>query len=336
MNSPKELKKQNLLENQKNLLNHRPRRKENTRSGKINYAIYYNPTLIPALLKDVSISKGMIYSLLEKVIPCRVGIEFEYVGNFGKWFIGKYFPGEVRSGSSRCGKLVSKFYKFNDFNQDSLYYNYVKPTSEGICDPDSVPLVQNDSLEEMRVQLNGFRSLSGLYRFLYDCKESCAIPEFGGIHFHIDLSEYIVSSASDPNTIKCLKWLQNHLSSIIDIFPKYTGKYNKRGVKINTKGYYVNLSRLHTMEVRIAPLTFEYSDIISWISKLIMIRRKMIHDLHLRKSNIENTNKSKISEACNSEESLTSFSYRDISEAATTVSNYIINNSSSGLFTITG
>lgn len=281
----------------------------------------------------------MIYNLLEKVIPCRVGIEFEYVGNFGKWFIDKYFPSEVRSDSSRCGKLVSKYYKFNDFNQDSLYYYDVKQNSDDLCDSNDIPLVQIGGLEEMRIQLNGFRSLSGLYRFLSDCKESCAIPEFGGIHFHIDLSEYIVSSVSDPNTIKCLKWLQNHLNSIIDIFPKYTGKYNKHGVKISTKGYYVNLSRLHTMEVRIAPLTFEYSDIISWISKLIMIRRKMIHDLHLRKPNIENTNKLKISETSNSGESLTtSFDYHDICDAATTVSNYIINNynSSSGLFTITG
>ena len=50
----------------------------------------HNPTLIPALLRDTSVSNGFIYRELRKALPCRIGIEFEMGKLFLDGFKKKY------------------------------------------------------------------------------------------------------------------------------------------------------------------------------------------------------------------------------------------------------
>ena len=50
----------------------------------------HNPTLIPVLMKDSSIPKGMVYKELNKALPCRIGIEFELAGNFLGNFVAEH------------------------------------------------------------------------------------------------------------------------------------------------------------------------------------------------------------------------------------------------------
>ncbi len=134
-----------------------------------------------------------------------------------------------------------------------------------------------NDLTEIRFSFNSFKHLVYLQKFLQDMNEFCELDKKGGIHIHLDMLPYIATSARYNFTIK--NYLTNRLSEIEHIFPKYTGKYNYREVGIRSKRTYVNISRLNTLEFRIAPLTFSYSVLMGWIKDLIKFRSKLITDI---------------------------------------------------------
>jgi hypothetical protein len=282
-----------------------------TKLDKINHAIYHNPKLIPTLLKDCSISKGLIYSRLRRAVPRRVGIEFECLGDPASHY--KFNYDDISKSSQ-----LSDIFKLTSFSQDrplnsskSDYYEYVSLIcsddhiecyNQYDCDLDSneedddgcincldgddseyrtLPNVvdsQSDLFNELRVSISDYTQLSGLYDILKLFKESCYLPEGGGIHIHIDFSEY---RKSRNNRLKSKRWLTKHISEVEDIFPKYNGTYNKKSVGIEQKGTYVNISRHGTIEFRIAPLTFEYGTLIEWVVKCNKLVTRLIHECHL-------------------------------------------------------
>lgn len=134
-----------------------------------------------------------------------------------------------------------------------------------------------NDLTEIRFSFNSFKHLVYLQKFLQDMNEFCELDKKGGIHIHLDILPYIATNARYNVTIK--NYLTNRLSEIEHIFPKYTGKYNHREVGIRSKRTYVNISRLNTLEFRIAPLTFSYSVLMGWIRDLIKFRSKLITDI---------------------------------------------------------
>ena len=71
---------------------------------------------------------------------------------------------------------------------------------------------------------------------------------------------------------------------VLSIFPKYTGKYNKREVGIGKKATYLNISNKKSLEFRIAPLSFDYTTVINWVIQCIKFRNKVIHDCRLKQS----------------------------------------------------
>ena len=207
-------------------------------------------------MKDLSISKGMIYKELNKALPCRVGIEFELAGNFVGNFVAEH---------PEC------LSNFEDFIRD--YYGVYT-----FCaDSDTETL---DAIRELRVSLKDFHQLVGLYKFMQDLTKYCRIHQNGGIHIHLDMTEFDFKKCKQRRVVK--NYITKRLTEIGKIFPKYTGTYNMKRVGDIEKGTWVNMSRLGTLEFRIAPLTFDYNTLMTWIVKLVRFRRILIHDCRLK------------------------------------------------------
>ena len=228
-----------------------------TKNQKILYAIKNNPLLIGNLIKDTSINRGMIYRELTKAVPCRIGIEFELSGSFREGFIKTY-------GVS----------KENIDKTMTNYYDVYSIDSDGWCESE-------DQLYEIRVSILNFKQLKGLYKFMQDLPKFCKLHEGGGIHIHVDISKYFPLSAKEK---ELQKYIVRHLQEVVSIFPKYTGKFNKREVGISRKATYLNISNKKSLEFRIAPLSFDYATVISWVIKCIKFRNKVIHDCRLKQS----------------------------------------------------
>jgi hypothetical protein len=230
---------------------------------KIDYAIYHDPSLLKALLNDCSIKKGLLYSRLGRVLPHRVGIEFELLGDLAKNYV-KLHP-EIKS-----EKQFAKHFNVYKYSEDTLGTGYTS---------NEVPFISlPNSLNEIRVSLIHPLQLFGLYRILIEMKRYCENPIGGGIHIHVDFSKY----SSEHNNKVAAGYIRNHLHEVEAIFPKYTGNYNKRKVGIQRKGTYVNFSRYNSIEFRIAPLTFDYETLLTWIVGCNKFVSKVITECHLK------------------------------------------------------
>lgn len=241
-----------------------------TKIEKVRYAIFHNPEMIRTLMKDTSIKKGMIYHELNKVLPCRVGIEFELSGNFNKGFFGDR-PEVVIEDKSTIrdeNNVIRDYYDLKDFSSDLV----------------SSDTFITDNLYEIRVSIDKYKQLSSLYKILNDISKYCNYHQNGGIHIHIDMTQYLTTNRNSELEGLMSRYISRRLDEIIKIFPKYTGKYNKKEVGIMRKKTYVNISRLGTLEFRIAPLTFDYTTLMTWISGLMRFRRKLITELRLIKN----------------------------------------------------
>ena len=245
-----------------------------TKKEKIQYAIQHNPLLIPVLLRDTSINKGFLYRELANALPCRVGIEFELAGNFGKSFCKKYNIKEnleipvncpsIKYSPSEVDKEMMKFYKVLEICSDSDHW------------------LKSDDIYEIRISLSDFHQLGGLYKFMQDLSEFCKLHENGGIHIHLDMSMYKLNGCT--KTLEVKQYIEHRLDEIGEIFPKYTGTYNLKSVGVIEKRTWVNISRLNTLEFRIAPLTFDYNTLMNWILKLVKFRQNLIHKCRLIKN----------------------------------------------------
>lgn len=264
----------------------------NTKSKKIDYAIYNNPLLIPVLVKDTSINKGLLYRKLKHALPCRIGIEFELSGNFREAYKKKYnVPYNVNP-----DKHMVENYQVLEIISDSGHY-------------------ADDAIYEVRVSIKDFHQLSGLYRFMQDLPEFCKLHENGGIHIHLDLSMYDWGYLSKWR--EACSYCNSRLTELQSHLPKYTGKFNRKNASIQSKSNWINFSRLHTIEVRILPLTFDYKTLMSWIKVLVKFRQDLIHYCKL-------VNKTKI-ERKQVLECLDNRTYREVVDLGDPVSNYDLN-----------
>ena len=225
----------------------------------------HNPTLIPALLRDTSVNNGLIYRELHKALPCRIGIEFEMGANFRVGFRRKY------PDIPRFDENIAKFYNVLEIRNDSFDISLERA------------LNGDDTIVESRISLKDFHQLSGLYRYMQDLPEFCAIHEGGGIHIHIDMSMFpiFVSNQRKANEVK--NWLTNRLNEVQEVFPKYTGKHNKRRVGNKDKNAWINISSKQTLEFRIFPLTFDYYTLMTWIVQIVKLRNRLIRECRLVK-----------------------------------------------------
>lgn len=245
----------------------------------------HNPTLIPVLLKDTSINKGLIYRELRKALPCRIGIEFEMGKLFLEGFKKKY-------DEKATDKSMTEYYGVYEILSDTVVGDGRIRHSN---DPDMDDLVEsgepiiNDRIIETRVSIKDFHQLSGLYRFMQDLPEFCLLHEGGGIHIHIDMSMF---NMSEKKVKEIQGYITNRLNIVSKLFPPYKGKYNKREVGIRRKATWVNISGKHTLEFRILPLTFDYYTLMTWITGVVKFRNILIHECKLvpSKEGIKNLN----------------------------------------------
>jgi len=245
---------------------------------KVRDAIYNNPNLIPILLRDTSIPKGMIYRELKKAVPCRIGIEFELSGNFTGEFCKKY--NTFKSSNDN----LTKFYNVKEIHCDRPPYEElcVNDDCEDISVDSEVVVsdkINYDKITEIRISISDFHQLKGLYRFMQDLSEFCRLHEGGGIHIHVDMSEFF--KRENDKMTEVSKYIERRLNEVIAIFPKYTGHFNKRKVGIRRKATYLNISRLNTLEFRIAPLTFDYSTLMRWIRDCVKFKKKVVSTCRL-------------------------------------------------------
>lgn len=243
-----------------------------TKIQKIDYAVFHDPSLIPTLLRDCSIKKGIIYSRLRRAVPRRVGIEFECMGDPASTY--KYGYGNKLSNK----RDLAKRFHLIDYDQDPALAR-----SEEVYLAQRAKLLlaksrsERYSLDEIRVSIADYSQLTGLYQILKLIDNSCIKPIGGGIHIHVDFSDY----QRQRTLVTCKHYIEHHLDEIEGIFPPYDGSYNKREVGIHHKSTYVNLSCHGSIEFRIAPLTFDYETLIRWIVDLNKFVTKMIHECHL-------------------------------------------------------
>lgn len=264
----------------------------------------HNPNLIPTLLNDTSINKGMIYRKLKKALPCRIGIEFELAGNFVQKFCEEYKV--IPDKKTDLRKILAQFYNVLEIRGDSDYsgIEVVADTVSDITVTNSIPseglsytedtpirintvntvLAQNDvPIYEIRISLSNYKQLKGLYKFSQDLVKFCKLHEGGGIHIHIDMSAFKYANTSKEKEVQY--YIHRRLNDIDKFFPKYKGKYNKKTVGLRQKGTWVNLSRLATLEFRTMPLTFDYSTLMEWIVKIVRFRQDVIHYCKLKPTN---------------------------------------------------
>lgn len=251
----------------------------------------HNPTLIPALLRDTSVNKGLIYRELRKALPCRIGIEFEMGANFRLGFQKKYNP-------KATDKDIAKHYGVLEVRCDDTKISYdqavrrrreyrrqienahADSNMDEPCTDDSVH-EDCDKIIESRVSIKDYSQLAGLYKFMQDLPEFCALHEGGGIHIHIDMSMFPYEHKVKEGEI--YKWLTHRLDEIGSLFPKYKGKYNEKKIGLRSKSTWLNMSSKHTLEFRTPPLTFDYYTLMTWIVGIVKFRNKLIHECRLRK-----------------------------------------------------
>lgn len=270
---------------------------------KIDYAIYHDPSLFKVLLNDCSIKKGLLYSRLGRVLPHRVGIEFELLGDLAKNYV-KLHP-EIKS-----EKQFAKHFNVYKYSEDSF-------SGTGYT-TNEVPLISlPNSLNEVRVSLIHPLQLFGLYRILIEMKRYCENPIGGGIHIHVDFSKY----SSEANNKIAAKYIYNNLHEVEAIFPKYVGTYNKRKVGIQHKGTYVNFSRYNSIEFRIAPLTFDYETLLTWIVSCNKFVAKVINKCHLKPASKSNNHYFDLSMNIDAENRLTGSDQPGLDDSISTINN---------------
>lgn len=248
-----------------------------TKIQKIDYAVLHNPNLIPILIKDCSINNGLIYSRMRRLVPRRVGIEFECLGN-----PAEYYKYDLKKNINKPEDF-KRIFNLLDYDQDWQITrrdpdtNLISSRDTWIANRLYFEHMTDSSFNELRVSIKDYSQLRGFYNILELFKHSCTKPIGGGIHIHIDFRDY-----DNMNTrVIARKYIKNHLREVEDIFPKYLGTYNKRTVGIDRKGTYVNLSCHGSIEFRIAPLTFDYEELIKWIVMCNKFVTKVIHECHL-------------------------------------------------------
>ena len=208
-----------------------------------------HPCLISKLLKDPTYNPAITKGILYKMIPFRSSIEIE------------------------CKKSLSR--NLNKENRDLIrrydIYNYSDDKNSN----------QSNYYSEHRISIINYSQASGLYKVLFDMKKYCELNPGSGIHIHIDankIANHHFLDANSKNFVKVKEFLESKLDSLEEIFGKYEGEYNRKEVEFESKGSWINVrySRLHSIEFRIAPMTFEYETIIKWIVEC----NKIVKDLH--------------------------------------------------------
>lgn len=223
--------------------------------------VKYHPYQISQIYRRPNLNKGMVTRILAKLLPYRVGVEFETFGAVGSFLYPHLVNKRVRSPHHELDDLIQDKLGLVDFSEDDHKWDS-----------------NSTDLNEVRVSFNGYHQLAKFSKALEIFNQCLIIPKSnGGIHIHIDATNL---GQLNIKREAIVKWFSANKiqSEILQIFNGYEGSYNKRGTSM-TKGYYVRVSSYPTIEFRIARLTYSYPTLIRYIIKCTELVKRCEREL---------------------------------------------------------
>jgi hypothetical protein len=215
--------------------------------SKVQYAVLHAPWLIEDYKKP-PYNKVITNSILRKLLNRSCGIEIECFGSL--WY--------TLCSNENCAyfSTISSLYNVMDYAED-------RP---GVTDDIS------SMFNEHKIRIKNYTQLQGLYDILNDMKTYCKLNMGSGIHIHIDISDvYEVIADKDELLHLFQGTLTPKLDEIEKIFyphGEYEGTYNHKRVGIWKDNWVAVRGDKRSLEFRIAPMTFDYTTIVTWLVKL--------------------------------------------------------------------
>ena len=229
---------------------------------KVKYAVLNAPYLIPQYFKapyNPIITRGILHKMLNR----SCGIEIECFGSLCH-NVSDY---QGRDDSMRFID-VRNYYNIMNYAEDSPNRHNINPRHD-------------ITFNEHKIRIEGHSQLTGLYDILSDMKKYCRLNTASGVHIHVDLSDVFKKHSTRRSEMVALnnignhfkKYMQPRLNEIEQIFypgSKYDGEYNRyKDVSTDKLHHWVAIrNNLKSIEFRIGPMTFEYTDIIRWCVEL--------------------------------------------------------------------
>jgi hypothetical protein len=222
--------------------------------AKIRWAVYNRPSLLKSILADRHLNRTLTTTMLHNLLPRRSSIEIECLGKLGEQKNTEHYK---RHNKKELSKLSNK-YKVHSISFD---YSFLHDKTD-YC--------------EHRISIIGYRQLEGLFNILEDMKRDCTLNSRSGCHIHIDLKptikrfksrykSYLSSLQLDICNFMDKKLKDNTINHILGV---YTGQYPPI-CQVGDKCSQINIrTDYKSIEFRTAPMTFDYSLIITWFIKL--------------------------------------------------------------------
>lgn len=276
-----------------------------TSISEISRIVRHNPADLKYLFKSPTEDKKRLTRIISKLVPYRVGVEFETFGAVAQYLYPKDFD-------ITKGVCISKSHKnYNDLIKNYLRVKSFKEDEHIYHDDNGDELIDNphygrisviDShLNEVRVSFMGYKQLIPFWNSLKIFKDCLVIPAHkGGIHIHIDAS-FLNSDKAERFAVK---WFNRPeiLSRVLQIFEGYKGSYNKRGAD-TSKGSWIRVTPYNSIEFRIGRLTYDYATIMRWIISCSELVSQCKSDC-LKNNRIKHKLR-KLAQACNDNSGIT-------------------------------
>lgn len=228
-------------------------------------AVYNCPQYIPMLYKQYN--KDLLTKILRGLLPRRIGLEFECAG---------LIYNAIEDKTIEKGYDLKKHYNVykikvdlnrDRFNRDRLDYNN---------------LIINYNIIEHRISFLGYKQIAGLHSILQDMSKVCKLTE-SGIHIHIDINDILSNIFNNHGITILQEQFEKRLNKIESIVGKYYGTVNYKKAGCENKKCWVNIRNTtkESVEIRIAPLTFDYTTIIDWCIKLTAMVEEIKRELKI-------------------------------------------------------
>lgn len=224
-----------------------------SKSRNVKDAVMQHPLLIPFYLRNNHYNKKITKCIMRSLVPFSVGIEIECMK--GLITIPTLREEDLTNHREMEHNIV-EIYNIKSFSQD-VYRN------------SDASIVYT----EHRIRIKDYSQLPGLYKILELMKETCEINKEGGLHLHIDVSEFLTINGTTYREYEQFKTrerilvngLEKKREYLVDFF-QYQGNNKTEMIGMDDKAYCITTrSDKGTVEFRMGHCTFDYEKIVKWI-----------------------------------------------------------------------
>lgn len=246
---------------------------------KVKYAVLNAPYLIPVYFKP-PYNPTLTNKILNKMVNRMAGIEIEC---FGSLVMSTIFDKDDKSKkgyddenySANYYEDMAFLYGIDKYHEDCNYYHSIWLSYKKALDnnPDG------ECFNEHQIRIKGYKQLIGLYNILEDMKRYCILNPASGIHIHLDLAMEWRQESS--KRVALANKITKNMDKIEQIFypgSKYIPNHNyDRSCNPYSKGSaWVSIRDYNSVEFRLAPMSFEYTDIVRWIVECTKLLNSLI------------------------------------------------------------